>query len=292
LVVVFQIDEREAFFIDVIESQAEGLEVLLVGFCHLFEASTTFGIAAVAALFALGQFGTSFPDVEAFGGFLIFLFETGNVLLEVAEVLVRVDAGFAFLNEEGEEEVTAVKRLKTSSLSDHVVRKRILSEGFAVFTGITGAGKENIGDDAALLDGATGDSVVFSGGELDVAGVLAVRDDGHLLRDIEVPLDGAFSVGGGFTDDNGAVVVLEGCGENFGGGGAALISEHDEGTGVNRPAGGGLEGLDVSAGALGLNDGATGDEEAGEAGDFIERAAAVVPEIEDDAVDVIFLKAI
>ena len=113
-----------------------------------------------------------------------------------------------------------------------------------------------------------------------------------MLGDIEVPLDGALSVGGGFADDDGAVVVLEGCGENFGGGGAALISEHDEGTGVNRPAGGGLEGLDVAAGALGLNDGATGDEEAGEAGDFIERAAAVVPEIEDDAVDVFFLKAI
>ena len=107
------------------------------------------------------------------------------------------------------------------------------------------------------------------------------RDDG---------LDGAFAEGGGVADDDRAAVVLQGAGDDLGGGGAEAAGEHDERAVVGDLVVAVLADFHAAFEIAGLHDRAGGDEQAGEVDGFLERAAAVAAEVEDDAGDVFLLQ--
>ena len=91
-----------------------------------------------------------------------------------------------------------------------------------------------------------------------------------------------------FADDDGAVEVLHGAGENLGGGGCVVVDEHNEGQlRVDGIRGGlvGLRGLRVAV-AHGHDVRAAGHEVRGQGHGAVQDAAAVVAQVDDEALEI------
>ena len=135
-----------------------------------------------------------------------------------------------------------------------VVGEIIGERGFAEFEGVKFRGQDDVGDDALLLGGTAGHTIEFLDGELDAARVAVKAKRGAVLERDD-GLDGAFAVGALVADDDGAAIVLQGAGDDFGGGGAGLVDQDEEGAAVDLVRVFGLELVDVVVGAPNLDDG-------------------------------------
>ena len=126
------------------------------------------------------------------------------------------------------------------------------------------------------LDEAAGRSVVVIGGEGE-AGVFGDLEDG---------LDEALAEGG-FTDDEGAVVILKRAGDDLGGGGGVAVDEDDDGVlvGTLLAAGGAVDLVREGATALGDDDLSLLEELVGHVDGFVEEAAGVAAEVEDETLE-------
>ena len=127
------------------------------------------------------------------------------------------------------------------------------------------------------LDEASGGSVVVVGGEGE-AGVFADLEDG---------LDEALAEGG-FAYDEGAVVVLQGSGDDLGGGCGVAIDEDDDGVlvGALLTVGGAVDLVREGAAVLGDDDLALLEELVGHVDGFVEEPAGVAAEVDDEALEV------
>ena len=157
----------------------------------------------------------------------------------------------------------------------HRVGQLVLAE-FAVV--LEHGGEVDVGGDAAQLGGAAGDAVEGGGGGLERAVPSAAQRQQRLHR--------ALAVGMRIADDDGASVVLQGAGDDLGGGGADAVDQHDHGL---RERDGGIvvvEG-DRAARLADLDDRTGFEEEAGEVDGLGEGSAAVAAQVEDEALDVL-----
>ncbi len=109
----------------------------------------------------------------------------------------------------------------------------------------------------------------------------------HVVADHDDLLDGSFTEGARIADDQAPVVIADHAGEDLGGAGAELVDQDDE----RAIPGGAFLIVVVMLDAedfLDLDDGAGVDEETGEGLGFVEQAAAVPTEIDDDGVDTVW----
>ena len=117
--------------------------------------------------------------------------------------------------------------------------------------------------------------------------LVAVDHDGPERIQI---LHGAFAVRGSVADDDRAAIILQRGGGDFGGGGAEPVDHHGQRTVVKHGRiGVGIHG-DVAVGRARLDDRAILDEKAGELDGFLQRAAGIVPQIQNDAGDFFLFK--
>ena len=125
------------------------------------------------------------------------------------------------------------------------------------------------------LDEAAGRRVVVVGGEGE-AGVFGDLEDG---------LDEALAEGG-FADDQGAVMILQRAGDDLSGGGGVAVDEDDDGIlGSFFAARGAIDLVGEGAAALGDDDLALLEELVGHVDGFVEQAAGIAAQVEDEAVD-------
>ncbi len=138
------------------------------------------------------------------------------------------------------------------------------------------------------LGGVPVDAVEGLDGELQGAFLRRLRGEGqgelagHHGTEL---LHRALAEGRLVPDDDGAAVVLQGRGENLGSRGAGLVHEDDERSAVDGLAVAGILLIAVSTPVERLDDGALADEETGHVDGLLERAAAVVAQVDDESVD-------
>ena len=148
------------------------------------------------------------------------------------------------------------------------------------FVGLLGAVADEevvVGRNAVVvaLDEASGGGVVVVCGEGE-AGVVGGVEDG---------LDEALAEGG-LADDEGAVVVLQGAGDDLRGGGGVSVDQDDDGVlvGVGFSVGCTVDLVGEGAAALGDDDLALLEELAGDIDGLVEQAAGVAAQVDDEAV--------
>ena len=102
---------------------------------------------------------------------------------------------------------------------------------------------------------------------------------------VEDGLDEALAEGG-LADDEGAVVVLQGAGDDLSGGGGVAVDQDDDGVlvGAGFAVGGAVDLVGEGAAALGDDDLALLEKLVGDIDGLVEQAAGVVAQIEDEAV--------
>lgn len=133
-----------------------------------------------------------------------------------------------------------------------------------------------------------GDVVVRALDESPRGGVVVVGGEGEagVLGDLEDGLDEAFAEGG-FADDESTVVILECPGDDLSGGGGVAIDEDNDGVlaGVGA-AGGAVDLVGEGASTLRDDDLAFLEELVGHIDGFVEEAAGVAAEVDNEALDV------
>ena len=97
---------------------------------------------------------------------------------------------------------------------------------------------------------------------------------------------------GALAEDHAAVIVLDGAGEDLRGRGAEAVDQHGERAVVGGARLRVVEHFEAAGGVLQLHDRAVVDEQAGERGGLGQVAAAVVAQVEHQAVDVLGLELV
>jgi hypothetical protein len=130
------------------------------------------------------------------------------------------------------------------------------------------------------------DVVVVALNEASGGSVVVVGREGQtgVLGDLEDGLDEAFAEGG-FADDEGAVVVLQGAGDDLSRGGGVAVDEDDDRVFVRTllAVGGAVDLVGEGAAALGDDDLAFLEELVGHVDGFVEQSAGVAAEVDDEA---------
>ena len=146
-------------------------------------------------------------------------------------------------------------------------------------------GQLDVGQHAALLGAVAVGAVELLHGDLQRAHRRRVGNAEQLLAQVQQALHRALAVGRVVADDQAAVVVLDGAGEDLAGTGAELADQHHQ---RPRPGHAGIDVVEVlhaAVGVLDLHHRPVVDEQPGEVDGLGERAAAVAAQVEDHGVD-------
>ena len=164
--------------------------------------------------------------------------------------------------------------------ADAIPGEGVVEGAFADLVGVDQTREQDVRLDTAVLRAFAGNAIELGAGQLD----LAVAQVGQCL-------DGALAERAA-ADHQAATVILDRAGEDLRGGSGKPVDQHRQRTFVGHPGVGIAVEIDASAGIADLYGGAPVDEQADHRVGFLERAAAVIAQIEHDAFDVLRLELV
>ena len=112
----------------------------------------------------------------------------------------------------------------------------------------------------------------------------------QVFADVLQALHRSLAVRRGVADDQPAVIILNGPGEDLAGAGAELAGEHDQRSAPQHAPLGVVVVLDAFVGIFDLHDRPVVDEQSGQVDRFGQRTAAVAAQIEHDGVDFLLVE--
>ncbi len=224
------------------------------------------------AFLDIGLLGAALLFVEAHRGFVHQLLRQGQAITGEDEVGVLAGTGFVTCLQLGQERFERV-HVRVDRGADAVPRQGLGQGAFADLLGVDVGGVGNVGNHALMLGALARDAVELGQGQFQFT--VVERLDG---------LHGALAEGLA-AEDQAAVVVLHGAGEDLRGGCRKAVHQDGQRTlveGADLLVG---QHVDTAIAVAHQHRGALVDEQAGQLGGLLQGAAAVVAQVDHHAID-------